>query len=438
MRQPVWAFIGLTLSMAVNTSVLAGEDAAKAFALHGQGTWTDQSVGNFSSTAAGPNSLHPNQKRSTFDATVYAGMRISADLESWVNLEIDQGFGLDNTLGMAGFPSGEAYKVGRQRPYLRLQRVMIRKTFNLSQATESVEADANQFSGKRSSDRWVLTAGKFGVTDLFDVSQYAHDPRRDFLNWTAIDAGTFDYAADAWGFTAGAAIERYTDSWVGRLGLFDLSTTPNSTHLTPAMRQYQWIGEIEHHIHWAGHDGKWLLTVYDSHGQMGRLISAINAAGITGLAPELSQVRARDRRLGFSGLIEQRISPTFGAFLRIGRTDGRIEAYEFTDIDRSLELGLSVSGTAWNRPLDTVGLALMRNGISPERIRYLALGGLGILVGDGALPHPGTESIGELYYARSLGHSITLTADLQHVLNPAYNRDRGPVLIGAIRLHTQF
>ena len=130
----------------------------------------------------------------------YLGWRVWAGGELWLDPEVDQGFGLSNTLGAAGFPSGEAYKVGAAEPYVRVQRVMFRQTWNLGGGKDDAEADLNQFAQSRTANRVTLTLGKFSVGDVFDANQYAHDPRADFLNWTAIDAGTFDYAADAWGY----------------------------------------------------------------------------------------------------------------------------------------------------------------------------------------------------------------------------------------------
>ncbi len=188
------------------------------FAVHAQFTYTEQESGGFHAPYSGTNSLTPNSGRETTDVTLYLGARLWSGAEAWIDPELDQGFGLDNTVGVAGFPSGEAYKVGRNKPYLRLPRAFIRQTINVDAAQESVAAAANTFDGAQSADRWVFTVGKFSVTDVFDNNQYAHDPRADFMNWTAIDAGTFDYAADAWGYTLGAAAEWYQGSWTLRVG----------------------------------------------------------------------------------------------------------------------------------------------------------------------------------------------------------------------------
>ncbi len=167
-------------------------------AIHGQATFVAQGVGGFASPYVGDNSLTPRQLKETADVTAFIGARTWKGGELWVNPEIDQGFGLSNTLGVAGFPSAEAYKVGKSEPYFRLQRAFFRQTIGLGGASETVAGVANQLGGSRSVDRIVLTIGKFGVGDVFDTNAYAHDPRGDFLNWSAVDTGSFDYAADAW------------------------------------------------------------------------------------------------------------------------------------------------------------------------------------------------------------------------------------------------
>ena len=206
------------------------------FAVHGQTTFLEQYDPPFRSPYTGPNSLIPNEGRETFDATAFLGWRLWNGAELWVDPEIDQGFGLSGTFGVAGFPSGEAYKVGASVPYARVPRAFVRQTIGLGGDTEKVEAAANQFSGSQTADRLVLTVGKFSVTDVFDTNKYAHDPRSDFMNWTAADTGTFDYAADAWAYTYGAAVEWYKDRWTFRGGLFDLSVAPNSSALDPTFR----------------------------------------------------------------------------------------------------------------------------------------------------------------------------------------------------------
>jgi high affinity Mn2+ porin len=148
-----------------------------------------------------------------------------AGAEFWADPEIDQGFGLRNTHGVAGFPSAEAYKLGLAEPYARVQRYFIRQTIDLGGESQKVEADLNQFAGTQTADRLVLTVGRFAIPDIFDTNKYANNPKADFLNWAFVNAGTFDYAGDGWGFTYGAAAEWYQDRWTLRGGIFDLSAT---------------------------------------------------------------------------------------------------------------------------------------------------------------------------------------------------------------------
>ncbi len=416
----------------------ADEVPSEAWAVHGQFTYVEQEVSDFNAPYAGPDSLTPRRGKETTDLTLYLGARLWKGAEWWINPELDQGFGLNNTLGVAGFPSGEAYKIGENQPYFRLPRVFVRQTVDLAGQREAVEADANQLGEDRSVNRWVFTVGKFGVADIFDVNQYAHDPRNDFLNWSAIDAGSFDYAADAWGYTVGTAAEWYQGTWTTRLGIFDLSTVPNSAHLDPGFHEFQMVAELEKRHTLLDRRGKLMVTVFDSRGRMGLLDSAVQLAQATGQPVNITAVRQYRSRLGVDLNLEQQLIQDLGFFARVGKAAGNVETYEFTDIDRSVELGLSLAGARWHREHDTFGLAALVNNISADRQRYLNAGGLGILVGDGQLPHPGPEQILETYYSAQLFSHAELSFDYQWVDHPAYNRDRGPVSIYAVRLHAHF
>lgn len=407
------------------------------FNIHGQTTYLQQYVAPFRSPYMGPNSLIPNQTRQTWDVTLYAGFRPWQGGEFWVNPEIDQGFGLSSTLGVAGFPSGEAYKVGAAAPYARIPRAFFRQTFDIGGEAKTIDADINQFAGIQSADRLVLTVGKFAVTDVFDTNKYAHDPRKDFMNWSIVDTGTFDYAADAWGFTYGAAVELYKGNWTFRGGLFDLSIVPNSTELDPTFSQFQWIGEIEHRHEIWGKPGKVAVTGFLTRGRMGRFDDAVALAQATGATADTALVRRYQSRAGISVNLEQEITKDLGVFARAGVAEGSKESYEFTDVDTTVAAGLALAGSAWNRPNDTFGFAGVVNGVSQARKTYLDTGGLGILVGDGRLPNAGPEKILETYYSFLLW-SWRATLDYQLVVNPAYNRDRGPASIFGVRIRSQF
>lgn len=405
--------------------------------VHAQTTFTTQYAAPFRAPYRGPNSLDSNAGRETFDATAYLGLRLWRDAELWIDPEIDQGFGLSGTLGVAGFTSAEAYKVGADYPYPRLQRAFVRQTIDLGGDTQKVDAGINAFAGSQTADRLVITVGKFSVVDIFDSNKYAHDPRSDFLNWAVADTGTFDYAADAWGYTLGAAAEWYWGGWTLRGGLFDLSIVPNSTVLDPTFAQFQWVGEIERRYSLGSHPGKIAVTGFLSRGRMGSYEDAIALAEIAGGPADIAAVREYRSRGGVSINLEQEIAADLGVFVRAGMANGDVEPYEFTDIDRTLAAGMALDGKPWGRPDDTLGLAGVINGISAEHEAFLNDGGLGILVGDGKLPHPAPEQIVEAYYGFPLSW-WHVTFDYQFIVNPAYNRDRGPVSVLGARLHAQF
>jgi high affinity Mn2+ porin len=407
------------------------------FSLHGQTTFVSQYALPFRAPYSGQNSLASNAGRETLDIDLYLGFRPWKGAEIWIDPEIDQGFGLSGTFGVAGFPSAEAYKVGSAYPYARIPRAFLRQTIDLGGDTQKVDAGINQFAGSQTADRLVITVGKFSVVDIFDSNKYAHDPRGDFLNWTLVNTGTFDYAADAWAFTYGAALEWYMGQWTFRAGIFDGPVVPNSTDLDPAFGQFQMVGEIERRYELWGQPGKIAVTGYLTRARMGNFADAVQLAALTGGPADISAVRTYTSKPGISANIEQQILPGVGLFARAGYTPGNLEAYAFTDADATLAGGTSLSGKFWGRPNDTLGIAGVLNTISSVHQAYFAAGGYSALIGDGALPHPGAEKTLEVYYSLPI-YSWQLSLDYQFITNPAYNRDRGPVSVVATRLHAQF
>jgi high affinity Mn2+ porin len=412
---------------------------------HGQTTFTWQGYPAIRSPYSGPNSLPGSgEGREIADATLYAGVRLWQGAQFWINPEIDQGFGLANTRGVAGFTSAEAYKEGAAYPYARVQRAFIRQTIDLSGNSEKVDADINQFAGAQTANRLVFTLGRFAVQDIFDTNLYANNAKLDFLNWSLVNAGTFDYASDAWGFTYGAAAEWYRGDWTVRGGLFDLTVTPaggNSPaggNLDPTFGQFQMVGEIERRYQLWGQPGAVKLTGFLSRGRAGQFADAIALAALTGTPADINAVRRYTSRPGVSVNLQQQVTETLGVFARAGWADGNVEPWDVTDIDRTISAGASIKGKQWGRPDDTMGIAGVVNNISGVHQAFFNAGGLGILIGDGMLPHPGLEQIIEAYYSYAVTPSLKLSLDYQFVANPAYNTDRGPASVVTVRFHAQF
>ncbi|HEY3639217.1 MAG TPA: carbohydrate porin [Rhizomicrobium sp.] len=437
------AFLSATLPDLYITGAMADDlenlFPADDWAAHGQVTFVDQFHPTFTSPYRGTNSLDPGARGDeTVAATLFLGAHLWPGGEIWADPEMDQGFGLSDTLGVAAFPSGEGYKVGAAVPYFRLQRLFARQTFDLGGEDQKIDGTANQFAGTRTADNLIVTIGKISAVDIFDTNDYAHDPSKDFLNWAVIDSGAYDYAADSWGYTYGAAAELSVDWWTLRTGIFDLSKVPNEKHLETGFRQFELVAEGEERHTLFGRDGKLKLLAYLNRGWMGSYNDAVALAQQTGTIPSTALVRNYASRGGIALNFQQQLTGELGMFARLSYDDGSKEAYEFTEINHGLSTGLSLKGTSWNRADDTVGAAYIVDDISQAAQRYFAAGGLGILIGDGRLPHYGLENGLETYYSAQITDWFAATADYQLIVNPAYNSDRGPVNVFSLRLHTEF
>ncbi|HEY1876174.1 MAG TPA: carbohydrate porin [Rhizomicrobium sp.] len=439
MKRPSWIMATAALVLMAVPAIADDMPAPETWAIHGQATFVDQYHPAFRSPYRGANSLDPGSRgNETVDITLFAGVSPWAGGEAWANVEMDQGFGLSDTFGVAAFPSAEAYKVGSAEPYGRLHRLFFRQTFDLGGDEQAVEGQANQLAGSRTSDNLVITVGKFSVTDIFDNNSYAHDPRGDFLNWAIVDAGAYDYAADAWAYTYGGAAEWSFGDWTLRGGLFNMSRLPNSTELETSFGQFELVSELERRVSLFGHDGKIKVLGWVNRGRMGSFTDALALARATDSTPDVALVRHYRSRPGASLNVEQGFTDDLGFFLRASSEDGSKESFEFTDINQSLSTGLSLKGTSWERKDDTVGLAFEVAGISKDFQNYLAAGGLGVLVGDGRLPHYSNEVVLETYYDAQLIKGVNAALDYQFIANPGYNTDRGPVSVFGLRLHGEF
>jgi high affinity Mn2+ porin len=417
----------------------AAQTPQQNWAVHGQATITWQLQPAFRAPYSGPQSLIPNANgRETIDTTLYAGIRPWPGGEIWLNPEIDQGFGLSDTFGVAGYPSGEAYKVGKADPYVLVQRGFLRQTINLGGESEKLAPDLNQLGGTQTANRLVFTIGKYSVVDIFDTNSYAHDPRNDFMNWSIIDQGAFDYAANSWGYSYGGAVEWYQDWWTFRTGVYDLSAEPNSDGLSPNLAQLQFVTELEERHHLWQQPGKLKFLYWLSRGNLGTYLDAISLGEAVGQAPSTAGVRTLRTKDGVGLNFEQQIAADLGVFARASLSQGTVEEVDFTDINQSISAGLSLTGSRWGRPDDTLGLAGAANRISHQGKLYLAAGGLGGIIGDGQLPNAGPEQILETYYRVAVLSFAHFAFDYQFINNPAYNRDRGPVSIFALQLHLQY
>jgi high affinity Mn2+ porin len=421
--------------------------AAEQYSFHGQVTWVPQGYPGFRAAYSGPESLSPQAHvEEALAATAFLGVGLWQGGAIYFNPEIDQGFGVGSTFGgkfggtfgIAGFPNLFAFKVGKSEPYIRDQRYFLRQTIGLGGGREQIEAGANQLAGPADANRLTFTVGKYSVVDIFDDNKYAHDPGNTFLNWTIVDMGAFDYAADSWGFTYGATAEWKQDWWTARAGVFQLSQIPNMQLIEPALlRQFQPVVEFEERHDIWGQPGKLKFLFYANDGFMGSFNQAVAQGFATGTTPNISTVRARRVKVGGGVNLEQQVTPSVGLFARLSMATGQYETFDFTEVERSASGGVVINGDLWGREKDQIGIGGVLNGISNAHANYLAAGGLGLILGDGALSYDG-ERILETYYKFGIADGVHVTADYQFVDNPGYNLARGPVSLFALRLHAEF
>jgi high affinity Mn2+ porin len=407
--------------------------------VHTQTTFIASAYPAFRSPYAGINSLPGGgQARETWTTTAFLGVRLWEGGEFYFNPELAQGFGLNGTLGLAGFPNGEAQKAGSAYPKIRPQRYYLKQTFGLGGEQEDIADAANQLPGKRDIDRVTVMVGRFAIGDFFDGNSYAKDPRADFMNWAMWSSAAYDFPADLPGYTRGAVIELNRKDWAVRAGVFEVPTAPNSDVLT-----YKGGGavvELEERYAILDQPGKLRLGAF---GNQGHTASYREALAIVAADPSLdinattASIRHTLPKYGFYANMEQQIAKDVGLFARASWNDGQNEILSFTDIDRSISGGLSIKGSYWGRPSDTIGVGGAINGLSAAHRDFLAAGGIGLLIGDGRLNYR-PEQILEAYYAFAIDKNFTFTADYQFITNPAYNADRGPVSIFSGRLHGEF
>lgn len=407
--------------------------------VHAQTTVLPQGYGPIHSPYASPQSLPGSgQFQATWTTTAFLGARLWDGGEFYFNPELAQGFGINGTLGLAGFPNGEAQKAGAPFPKIRAQRYYFKQTFGLGGEQEEVPDAPNQLAGKRDIDRITLIVGRFAVGDFFDGNSYAKDPRADFMNWAMWASAAYDFPADLPGYTRGAVVELNRKDWAVRAGLFQIPDAPNSDTLV--YKTGGAVVEFEERHSIFEQPGKLRVGVFANEGNTAnyREVVALAAANPALDINDITIANRRNRsKYGVYVNLEQQIVNDVGLFARASWNDGQNQILNFTDIDRSISGGLSIKGSHWGRPDDTVGIGGAINGLSAAHRDFLAAGGTGLLIGDGRLNYR-TERILEAYYAYSVIKGVTLTADYQLVVNPAYNADRGPVSIVSGRLHAEF
>ena len=410
------------------------------YSLHFQVTVIPQYHFDFSSPYSGQNSLQPSEPpRSSYTGTAYFAIKPFTNTYVVFNPEFAGGKGLSKTLGIAGFPNGEVYRVGDPTPTPFIARLYVEQRFPLSKRMEKIEDDQNQLAETTHKDFISLVFGKFSLTDFFDNSQISHDPRTQLMNWSLMSNGAWDYPANTRGYTIGGMFQVLYYDWAFRTALTTVPIEANGPELQfKYSKAMGMVWELEK-THLFKKDDTHFSTlhmgIFSNLAKMGNYAQSIQTAGSN--APDITSTREYGRtKWGYYASLDNNFG-YFHHFIKTSWNDGKNETWAFTEIDQSITTGVLFDGNLWKRNKDKFSIGFVSNGLSTEHSTYLAKGGYGFLIGDGKLNY-GHEQIIEAYYACHLSKNLTLSPDYQFVMNTGYNKYRGPVHIIALRLHAEF
>jgi high affinity Mn2+ porin len=416
------------------------------FWISGQANFIFQTHPPFHADYSGPNSLSPNYEKATSRVmTLYTGVRLNNSTELLVDIEEAGGAALSTGLGLAGNTDLDIVRnpLLSKEPYLG--RGEIHKVFALSK--DKIENQRNFWSLFEELPRRRLEVrfGKFSLPDFFDVNSVGSDTHLQFINWTTDNNGAYDYAADTRGYTVGVTADYEDRNWGFRFAEALMPKVANGIDLV----WKPWQAHAENFEYELRHgmipkkSGVVRLLAFTNYANMGIYRDAIeqfenHTAPQPESVPEITNHPWHiTRKYGFGVNLEQNLAPNLTAFARFGWDNGKTESFAYTEVDQTFAEGLGANGAWWHRKQDRAGIAFISNAIKKDHQTYLADGGLGFLLGDGKLNY-GRENILETYYTVHVWRGIYLAPGLQHIVNPGYNRDRGPVLVPSFRAHIEF
>ena len=400
----------------------------------------------FHSLYQGPNSFRNSAEyKTSMVGTLYLAARRNRSIRYNTDFIYDEeeaaGRGLSEALGLAGFTNLDVVRNPNLGSVPYTARYEIHQVIGLTEETSNQDASFFALAPAVPVRRIELRVGKFTLPDFFDINSVGSDSHLQFMNWTIDNNGAWDYAADTRGYTVGGMAEYDDRIWSIRYGLFGMPTVANGIDIDWAFsRAHGHNGEFELRHSWIAHQrGVSRVLFFANRAHMGTYREAVNAF-LDGQdpTPEIDKhAHFGALKYGFGYNTEQAITADLRVFGRFGWNEGQHESYAYTEVDQTVSAGADYAGTAWRRPVDKVAIALVSNAIKSDHQEYLKLGGLGFLLGDGNLNY-GRETIVESYYTWHAWRGLFYTADVQHINNPGYNRDRGPAWVGSVRAHVDF
>lgn len=421
-------------------------ESSKKWSYHFQLTAINQAHPLFPAKYSGNNSLsnESETKKLSLTTTLFAGRKLWKNAAFYFNPEIAGGSGISSAKGVAGFTNGETFRIGSTEPVLYVARIFFRQYIPLkSSGYETIAADVNQVEEKLPSSYIIITAGKICLSDFFDNNSYSHDPRSQFINWSLMSNGAWDYPADTRGYTQGFVAELIKPSYAIRLSSVLVPRKANGLKLDYKFtKAHSETFEFEKAFH-SKHPAVARLLLFHTVSQAPAYKTTLeevkngDSSSVDVYSGQKEWKKYGGVKYGFGINAEKEISKITGVFFKASWNDGKTATWAFTEIDRSLSAGVNIKGNRWKRPNDNIGAAQVFNGISKDHQSFLNAGMYGFIIGDGKLNYR-PEAITEIYYKAQITSLLFMSADYQFVSNPAYNKDRGPVHVFAIRGHLEF
>ena len=412
------------------------------FWISGQANFISQWHAGFHSPYQGPNSLSPEaQDASSRVLTLFTGLELNNTAELLWDVQETGGHGIGEALGLAGFTNLDVVRNPQLSKAPYVARLMWHQVIPLSRKKSAAGRTPLSLFTELPERRLEIRFGKFSLVDFFDVNTYGADSNFQFMNWTVDDNGAYDYAADTRGFTFAAMIEYHAPHWALRFAEGLMPKVANGINLDADLgRAHSENVEFELHRAVVPHREAVLrLLGFSNEANMGSYRGAVSdfLAGRTPVPEITAHPLQTTTKYGFGVNVEQPLNDWAGVFGRWGWNEGQHESYAYTEVDATLQIGVGAKGQGWRRKFDRAGLAFVSNGISRDHQEYLALGGIGFLLGDGKLSYA-REDILETYYTAHVWRGIFASLNAQYVGHPGYNRARGPVFVPALRLHLEF
>jgi hypothetical protein len=410
--------------------------------ISGQANFIFQAHPSFRAAYSGPNSLDPDSEHATSRVlTLYTGFRLNHSTELLFDIEETGGSGLSTGLGLAANTNLDIVRNPSLSKAPYLGRGIIHKVFALSKDKSENERNFLSLFDELPRRRLELRFGKFSLPDFFDLNSAGSDTHFQFANWTVDNNGAWDYAADTRGYTVGLTTEYEDRNWGFRFAEALMPKVANGIDLVWRpweVHAENWEYELRRGLI-PRKPGVVRLLAYTNYANMGIYRDAV-AQFHSGLVPKpdiTNHPWRITRKYGFGVNLEQNLTPNLTAFGRFGWNNGKTESFAYTEVDQTFEGGIGANGAIWHRRYDRAGIAFVTNAICKDHQIYLAAGGLGFLLGDGALNY-GRERLVETYYTAHVWRGIYIAPGLQNIVHPGYNRDRGPVLVPSLRLHLEF